>query len=47
MSDIELSLKKFEHDVQTLQKDRTASANVVATLEKTYEWIVDEKKYSH
>jgi structural maintenance of chromosome 2 len=44
LSDIELSIKRVEHEVQTLQKDRVTSNNAISTLEKAYEWIVDEKK---
>ncbi|KZT34133.1 condensin complex subunit SMC2 [Sistotremastrum suecicum HHB10207 ss-3] len=43
-SDAELSIKKIDHEIQSLQKDRTTSVNAVATLEKAYEWIAEEKK---
>ena len=44
ISDIELSIKKAEHDLQSLQKNRTAAVNAMTTLEKAYEWIAQEKK---
>jgi structural maintenance of chromosome 2 len=44
ISDIELSIKKAEHDMQSLQKNKTSTVNAINTLEKAYEWIADEKK---
>lgn len=43
-SDIELSIKKAEHDMQSLQKNKTAAVNAITTLEKAYDWIAEEKK---
>jgi structural maintenance of chromosome 2 len=45
VSDAELQLKKFEHDMQTLAKEKTAATNFVANLEKQYDWIQDESEY--
>jgi structural maintenance of chromosome 2 len=38
-------LKKADHEMQSLQKNRTAAMNAITTLEKAYEWIADEKKW--
>ncbi|THH05591.1 hypothetical protein EW145_g4689 [Phellinidium pouzarii] len=45
ISDTELLLKKLEHDLQALTKDKTAAANFVANLEKVNEWIAEEKQF--
>jgi structural maintenance of chromosome 2 len=34
VSDADLHLKKLEHDVQTLNKDKAAASSVVASLEE-------------
>jgi structural maintenance of chromosome 2 len=39
VSDADLALKKLEHEMQVLGKEKTAAANFVANLEKQYEWI--------
>jgi structural maintenance of chromosome 2 len=44
VSDAELHLKKIEHDVQALAKDKAASANFVSGLERQFEWIEEEKE---
>lgn len=44
VADAELQLKKLEHDVQTLAKEKTAATNFVANLEKQYDWIQDESE---
>jgi septal ring factor EnvC (AmiA/AmiB activator) len=44
VSDAELQLKKFEHDMQTLAKEKTAATNFVANLEKQFDWIQDESE---
>lgn len=41
VSDAELQLEKLKYDVQTLVKEKTASTNFVANLEKQYDWIQD------
>ena len=45
ISDADLQLKKFEHDMQALAKEKTAATNFVANLEKQYDWIQDESEY--
>ncbi|KAL5522254.1 SMC2 [Sanghuangporus sanghuang] len=45
ISDAELQLKKLEHDLQALAKDRVTAANFVANLEKMYEWIAEENQF--
>lgn len=40
--DAELELKKLEHDMQTLAKEKAAAAHLVDNLEKQYEWIAEE-----
>ena len=35
---------KIEHDLQALQRDKTAAVNFVANLEKMHDWIADENK---
>ena len=44
ISESELQLKKLDHDIQALNKDKTGSVNYVANLEKQYEWIAEEKQ---
>ena len=45
ISDAELQLKKLEHDLQALGKDKVTAANFVANLEKMHEWIAEENQY--
>lgn len=45
VSDADLQLKKYEHDLQTLTKEKTAATNFVTNLEKQYDWIQDESEY--
>jgi structural maintenance of chromosome 2 len=45
VSDADLQLKKYEHDMQALTKEKTAAVNFVANLEKQYDWIPDESAY--
>lgn len=44
VSDADLELKKIEHDVQTLGKERTAATNHAQGLEKQFDWILDEQE---
>lgn len=44
ISDIELALVKLEHDVQTLNKDKTTAKNHVTKLEQLHAWIAEEKQ---
>ena len=43
-SDAELRLKKFEHDMQTLAKEKTAATNFVANPQKQFDWMRDESE---
>lgn len=45
ISDAELQLKKLEHDLQALAKDKITAANFVTNLEKMHEWIAEENQY--
>lgn len=45
VSDVDLQLQKFDHDMQALAKEKTAAQNFVANLEKLHEWILEEKRY--
>ncbi|KAI5123009.1 hypothetical protein M0805_007631 [Coniferiporia weirii] len=45
ISDADLHLKKLEHDLQALAKDKVAATNFVANLEKMHEWIAEEKQF--
>ncbi|CAL1701767.1 unnamed protein product [Somion occarium] len=42
ISDADLHIKQLEHDVQSLSKEQTAAVNFIASLEKQYDWIVEE-----
>jgi len=42
ISDAEIEVKKLEHDISTLEKDKVAQAKFVTDLEKQHEWIRDE-----
>ena len=42
--DADLQLKKLDHDMQNLRKDRAASASKVHDLEKLHDWIPEEKE---
>jgi hypothetical protein len=44
VSDADLQLKKYERDMQAL-KEKTATVNFVANLEKQYDWILNENEY--
>ena len=44
ISDGDLQLKRLDHDVQALSKDKTAAQNFVANHEKAYDWILEEKQ---
>jgi structural maintenance of chromosome 2 len=45
VADADLQLKKLEHDLQTLNKEKAASSNFVSNLEKQYEWIAEESEW--
>lgn len=40
----DLSIQGFLHDIQVLTKDKTFAANKVANLEATHEWIAQDKE---
>lgn len=42
--DVELVLKKLEHDVQTLAKEKASALTSVSNLEKQYDWIAEESQ---
>ncbi|KAG2135565.1 condensin complex subunit SMC2 [Suillus cothurnatus] len=42
VSDAEIELKKLEHDVVALEKDKVTQTKFVTDLEKQHEWIRDE-----
>ncbi|KAI0289102.1 condensin complex subunit SMC2 [Russula brevipes] len=41
-ADAEIAIKKLEHDVQALAKEKAAHVTATTNLEKQYEWIVEE-----
>ncbi|KAH9957624.1 RecF/RecN/SMC N terminal domain-containing protein [Russula dissimulans] len=41
-SDAELAIKKLEHDLQALAKERAGHVTAAMNLERQYEWIVEE-----
>jgi structural maintenance of chromosome 2 len=43
-SDAEVSIKKLEHDVQALAKEKASHITAATNLERQYEWIVEESK---
>lgn len=45
VSQADLSVQEFQHDIQVLTKDKTSAANKVAGLEATYEWIAQDKEW--
>ena len=44
LTDLDVEIKKTEHDIATATKDRQSSQTMVAQLEKQNPWIPDEKK---
>lgn len=45
VSQADLSVQEFQHDIQVLTKDKTSAANKVAGLEATHEWIAQDKEW--
>ena len=41
----DLSIQEFLHDIQVLNKDKTSAANKVSNLEAAYEWIEQDKEW--
>jgi len=44
VSQADLNVQELQHDIQVLNKDKTSSANKVASLEATYEWIEQDNE---
>jgi structural maintenance of chromosome 2 len=44
MADLELDLKKLDHDVETLAREQERAQAMVAELEKIHEWVATEKR---
>jgi structural maintenance of chromosome 2 len=45
VSQADLNVQEFQHDIQLLNKDKTSAANKVAGLEATYEWIAQDNEW--
>ena len=43
-ADAEVAIKKLEHDIQSLAKEKASHTTAVMNLEKQYEWIEEESK---
>jgi structural maintenance of chromosome 2 len=43
-SDAEVAIKKLEHEVQALAKEKAGHVTAVTNLEKQYEWISEESQ---
>jgi structural maintenance of chromosome 2 len=46
LSDFELQLKKLEHNLQTLENEKTKASHVITNLEVQHEWITEETQES-
>lgn len=44
VSDADLQLKKLDHDIQNIVKDKQAQTGFVVAVEKQNPWIAEEKK---
>ena len=44
VSQADLNVQEFQHDIQVLTKDKTSASNKVGSLEATYEWIEQDKE---
>lgn len=42
ISDAELNVKRLEHEISALEKDKVTQVAYVANLEKQYDWIREE-----
>lgn len=42
ISDAELNVKRLEHEISALEKDKVAQAGFQTNLEKQYDWIREE-----
>lgn len=45
IADVELSVKKAEHDLALLVKEQTGASSIIDGLEKQFTWIKDESRY--
>jgi len=45
VSQADLSIQEFQHDIQVLNKDKTSAVNKVTSLEAAYEWIEQDKEW--
>ena len=43
-SDAEVAIKKLEHDLQALAKERAGHVTAATNLERRYEWIAEESQ---
>jgi len=43
-SDAEVAIKKLEHDLQALAKERAGHVTAATNLERQYEWISEESQ---
>ena len=43
-SDAEVAIKKLEHELQALAKEKTGHVTAATNLEKQYEWIAEENQ---
>jgi structural maintenance of chromosome 2 len=43
-ADADVAIKKLEHDILSLAKEKTAHTTAVTNLEKQYEWIAEESQ---
>jgi structural maintenance of chromosome 2 len=43
-ADADVAIKKLEHDIQSLAKEKAGHTTAVTNLEKQYEWIVEESQ---
>jgi len=45
VSDAELAIKKLDHEIQALAKEKAGHVTVATNLEKQYEWIAEESQW--
>ncbi len=43
-ADAEVAIKKLEHDVQSLAKEKAGHVTAATNLEKQYDWINEESQ---
>lgn len=42
IADAELNMKRLEHEINALEKDKVNQAGAIAALEKQHDWIREE-----